>query len=344
MKGGNKLFMIGGVGLALIAIALGVISYTGGGKADAQKDATPAKVTVVQAASDLSAHTVLAATDLVETQVPNTEVPADAVRSSTQVLGLSYRVPLVKGQRLVMSQTEQPGLRNDIKVGLRAISLPVTEVSSLSGLIQDGDYVDVVFHARINLVRLLPTTGAITPEDQPYYIFSGNKLTFLAPDIEQPNHPFTGDPGSNFIIRDDTGEAQQLEPVAKILLQDVRVLRVVAPGQSFGSNGQHKGKVGSNDVPVPADQNKAGFLVLEVAPSQAELLTFMQDKRHEYQVVVRGKDDHAKVPTNGITFQILATSADYALPWPKSLSAPKEQTKGQPGKPAAAATPVAKQP
>jgi hypothetical protein len=53
---------------------------------------------------------------------------------------------------------------------------------------------------------------------------------------------------------------------------------------------------------------------------QAEVLTFMQDKRHEYQVVVRGKDDHEQVTTKGITFEILYQDGTYDLPLPGSVT------------------------
>jgi Flp pilus assembly protein CpaB len=328
MKGGSKLFLIAGAGLAVVAIALLVTGMSGGGKADAKKDGNSTKVTVVEAVVDIPTHTLLTPEDLLEVQVPQAEAAPDAVHAKTDVVGLSYRVPLVKGQRLLTSQTEQPGLRNDIKVGMRALSLPVNEVSLLSGLVQDGDYVDVVFHARINPVRILPSNVAYTPEDLPYYKFDEKTIVFLPPDVEAPQHPFTGDPGSQFAIRDDVGEAQQLEPVAKIMIQDVRVLRVVRPGETFSAGGGIADLTAVEGAPAQTDQT--GHLILEVTPEQAEVLTFMQDKRHEYQVIVRGKDDHGQAKTAGITFQILATDADWALPWPKSLTAPKEQAKAAP--------------
>ena len=54
-------------------------------------------------------------------------------------------------------------------------------------------------------------------------------------DIE--NYPMPGEDGSTFIIRDDVGDAAQLEAVAKIMLQDVRILRVIRPGDQFLPDG-----------------------------------------------------------------------------------------------------------
>lgn len=338
MKGGNKLFIFAGVLLAAVAIVLGIVSFSGGGKSDAKTDTKAAKVTVVEAAADIPAHSIITAADVVEKQVASTDAPADAANSSALVVGQAYRVAVVQGQRLQTSQLEIPGLRNDVAVGKRAIALPVNEVSALSGLIQEGDYVDVIFHARINTVRVLPSDSAELPEDGFYVI---KEPVIYPPDLEQPNHPPTGDPGSKFYIRDDVGDAQNLEAVAKIMLQDVRVLRVVRPGEQYSGNGERVDSVAAGGTVSgnPQDQPK-GQLILEVSPAQAEMVTFMQDKRHEYQVMVRGKDDHDTVNTKGLTFQILATNADWALPWPQTLSLPKEQ-KAQSGKVQTAATPTA---
>ena len=348
-KGGNKLFLVAGVALAAVAIALLASSMLGDtGEANTSQQPKQTKVTVVEAAVDIPAHTLLTAEDLVEVQVDESEAAADAVRSKLEVVGMAYRKPLVKGERLVMSQTEQPGLRNDIEPGKRAVSLPADAVNLLSGLVQDGDYIDVIFDARLNLIRLLPTTLAIAGEDEPSYSFSSGStgrsgdeeesgVAWLPPGVELPNHPFTGDPGSHFIIRDATGDEGQLEPVAKIIVQDVRVLRVVRPGESYLPNGT-RAEAAASDVAAPVSEDQTGYLILEVTPQQAEVLAFIDDERHEYRILVRGNDDHEQVTTTGITFEILATDSQWALPWPQSLTAPQEQTRGSGS---AAATPTA---
>lgn len=373
-KGGNKLFLVAGVALAAVAIVLlGTSVMNSKGKADTTQQTKTTKVTVVEAAVDIPAHQLLTPEDLIEVQVPETEAAPDAVRSKNEVVGLAYRVPLVKGQRLLLSQTEQPGLRNDIQAGKRAVAVPVNQVNLLSGLIQDGDFVDVIFDARINLVRLLPTNLAITPEDKTSYEFESgsgssssdssgsdssssdnegqqnqqsqqsgtSSIGWIPPQVDLPNHPFTGDPGSQFVIRDDVGENQQLEPVAKILVQDARVLRVVRPGETFTAAGTRAETVSSDVGVAPSNADQPGYLILEVTPEQAEVLAFVDDPHHQIRVIVRGKDDHATVSTTGITFQILATDPDWALPWPQSLTAPKQQSNGKSQASGSAATPAA---
>lgn len=320
MKGGSKLFIFAGVGLALVAILLLVTNLQGGGKADANKaDTAATKVKIVEAKVDIPAHGILKIEDLTEREVSSTEAPADAVNSISEVVGKAYRSPLTAGQPLVRAMIEVPGLRNDISAGMRAVALPVDEVSAMSGLVQDGDYIDIVFHARINLLRQLPTNGAEILEDATYKI---EKPTIIPPDLETPNHPLAGKEGSEFAIRDDIGDAGELEAVAKIMLQDIRVLRVVRPGDKFLGDGT-KADEGLTDGAMSSDGEQLGQLILEVTPEQAELVTFIQDKHQTYQVIVRGKDDHTKVNTSGITYDILATDPDWALPWPKTVVAPE---------------------
>lgn len=337
MKGGNKLFIFAGVGLALVAILLAVVSMSGGKKADAEKQAQVTKVKVVQAKTDVPAHQILTVEDLTVLEVSSDEVPADAVTNLTSTVGQAYRVPLIAGQTLQASQVEVPGLRNSIASGKRAMALPVNDVSMLSGLVQDGDYVDIVFRARIDLVRHLPTTAAEITEDGDYTL---KEPVVIPPDLEQPNHPSAGEPGSEFEIRDDVGDAGQMEPVAKIMLQDIKVLRVVRPGEVYLGNGSKDESAGATS---DGNEKATGQVIIEVTPEQAEFVTFIQDQRQTYQLIVRAKDDHSTVDTTGITYSILATDPGWELPWPKSVVAPLEQTgNGQDEEAgAASATPAA---
>jgi len=144
--------------------------------------------------------------------------------------------------------------------------------------------------------------------------------------MENITHPATGDPGSKFYIR-DAGDL--LEPVAKVIIQDVKVLRVVRAGESFAADGTLGGQAIGGDAPAQADEKSMAHLILQATPEQAEVLTFIQDaeNQHTYQVVVRGKDDHEQVNTTGVTFQLLATDEQWMLLWPQTVTAPRTQAK-----------------
>ncbi|MBA3336775.1 MAG: hypothetical protein H0T49_04360 [Chloroflexia bacterium] len=306
------MFIVAGIGLAVIAAVLAVLAIGGGGKADAQKED---QVTVVEAVVDIPPHTILTAEDLIERDVNVSDANAGAITSKAAVIGQSYRVQLLATQQLVGSELEQPGIRNVIENGKRGFALPVNEANRFSGLVADNDHVDIAYKTRINVQRLLPTSeGVQMPEDG---LLSGNSTVTLKPvDSDLPLYPNVGQVSAPFTIADDIGPEQALEPVAKIMLQDLRVLRVVAPGQSCTQQGQ---------LIDPSAQGTGeqipGYLIHEVSNQQAELLTFMVDERSEYQILVRGNDDRELVATSGITFEILASDADYALPLPQPVDA-----------------------
>lgn len=332
MRGGGKVFVLAGVALGLIALLLAAMAFMGGGsQTEAKKEQKAAQVTVVEVQRDIPAHTILKAEDLLEVPVPETGVTPDMVRTATEALGQSYRVPLFKGQRLIASQLEQPGLANDIRPGMRAMALPVDTASLLSGLVQDDDYVDVVFKARVNEVRLLGHSMGPAPEDEGSYAFKEDDgFGWLPADLvdEFPGYPPAGDPGSQMYVRDDVGDPMNLEASVKVMLQDIRVLRVVRPGETFDANGQPVAQPVVEGASAETDE-VPGFLVLEVNSKQAEMVSFIQDNRttvtnrHSYQVVVRGEGDHQQVNTTGITFELLAENAEYGLTLPASYTVPE---------------------
>lgn len=324
MRGGGRLFMLAGAGLGLVAVALLAMAFVGG-RAEPVAEPQAAQsvpVTLVKAMRDVPPRTILTSQDVYEESVPAEDVPEDAVRSTADVVGMAYRGPLVKDQRLVTGQLEQPGLANEIAPGKRAMALPAGTGNLLSGLVQDGNFVDVIFKARINEVRLLGHVMGPTPEDETSYEFGNDEgFGWIPSDIldEYPGYPAPGDPGSQLLIRDGVGDEQQLEPVAKVMLQDIRVLRVVRPGEKFGADGQSLAPPAVEGAAAP-NEELPGFLVVEVTDQQAELLAFMIDEKHVYNVVVRGTGDHQTVGTTGVTFEILATNDAYGLPVPGSIT------------------------
>jgi Flp pilus assembly protein CpaB len=114
-------------------------------------------------------------------------------------------------------------------------------------------------------------------------------------------YPYPGEPGSRFAIT----EANAGNPIAKIVLQNIRVLRVVTPSTSeSGSQGEDTGN----------------FLVIEVTPDQAELVHMMTTVG-TYQVMLRGAEDEEIVTSMGANMELLVT--EYELPVPKTIRLPE---------------------
>jgi len=340
MKSGSKLFIFTGVALALVTVLLAITMTSGGNKADAQKEDDPGKVKVVQAAADFEPHKVIAMSDIVIVEMSTDQVPPDAATDTALVLGQSYKLGAVKGDILLNTYLEAPGITNSIEAGKRAISVQVDTQGMMSGLIMDGDYVDIVFDARVDLRRVLEIQGLEVEEDGPYEIkFSGDDENNDSSNSDQNGDtgnteenqdgdgpqvggieaaPYQGKDGSEFTAVD---AGQNLEPVTKMLVQDVKVLRVIQPGVMYDGQGQQVQTAA--DAPSTTGSDSQGQLILEVTPQQAEAISFMQDQHHNIEVVVRGKDDHEIAKTSGITFQILMSDGTWKMPWPKPINAPE---------------------
>jgi pilus assembly protein CpaB len=137
--------------LILLAFALSVIVagiiyiiLTGFLTPKQQTVAAPQYQTVVVAAVDIPERTRITKDMLKVVQVPKDVVPQDAVRSADDAVGKATMVKILKedvitGQKLLGGK----GFAGTIPDGMRAITIPVNDVTGVAGLIKPGDYVDI---------------------------------------------------------------------------------------------------------------------------------------------------------------------------------------------------------
>jgi Flp pilus assembly protein CpaB len=311
MRKNGRLFIVLGVGLACLAVALAFLMFQNAGKSSAVEKA-PAPVKVVVAAKDVPPHQVLRDTDLVEDMVDkDLLVGADFIGSRSEAIGLAPKTGLVKGQRLKKVELEVSGLTNDIAPGKRAVTLSVDKLQTAGGLLRDADYIDLIFSTKVNLTYIFPT--------RPYEVetATGGDGTASAQTVtlpaQAPGDPsayaFPGEPGSRFKIQ---GEKKG-DPLAKVVLQDIKVLRVVAAAPPAQGQQQQQ-----QPAATPGD-----MIILEMSADQAEVMKFILDNGASYSFAVRGKDDHATADTKGITYDLFVSN--YQLPMPKSVRLPGEK-------------------
>ncbi|MGH9174360.1 MAG: Flp pilus assembly protein CpaB, partial [Vicinamibacterales bacterium] len=290
--------------MALAAVLLAVLALsggdddgddTGGGGDDSEE------ITIVQASRDVEAHTKLVADDLEEVTVLDTDLanPQDHPRSINQVIGFAYSDDLVEGQQILRSRLEVSGIAEELAPGTRAISVLVDENNLVAGLIRQDDSIDISYEINADLMRVTPTT--------PLELSDRLELraeVVIPPFGETPDplpYPYPGEPGSRFVVTDaDFGN-----PIAKVVLQNIRVLRVITPSAVAAGGNQ--------------SQDDDNFLVLEVTPAQAELVHMMTTVG-TYHVMLRGGDDEESVATTGINMELLVTN--YNLPVPKTVRLP----------------------
>lgn len=360
LKGGNKLFLFAGVGLALVAVLLGITMTSGGGdKADAtRQELAPTKISIVRLLQDIEQHQVIKA-DMVETvEMDPSLAPTDAVTVPANVIDQSYTLKASARDVLRQEFVAPPGITSAIEPGMRAMSVAVDSQGSMSGLVVAGDYIDVVFEARVDLNRILDFGGLEFYEDEYYKITnegdgssgsggsgddgtSGDGGSSGADDDTDDQggfpllgidpSPYQGTDGSTFTATDG---GDFLEPVAKMLIQDVKIIRVIPAGTTYDGQGQQVQAVEENGAP----EEELGQLIIQVTPQQAEAVAFIQSEHHSYSIAVRGKDDHAVAQTTGVTFQILMSDGTWSMPWPEPIVA--EDAREQRGAPTAGQTPT----
>ncbi len=310
MRKNGRLFIILGVGLACLAVALAFLMFTNAGQSKAVEK-VPTTMKIIVLAKDVAAHQILRETDLAEVTVDKDLATNGETGSRADVLGLAPKVGMVKGQRVKKAELEVSGLSNDIAPGMRAVTIPVDRLQMAGGLLRDLDHIDLIFSTKINLSYLLPT--------RPFEIDTATagdidvKLTLPATaPTGVPPYAYPGEPGSRFKIQ---GPDKKGDPIAKVIFQDVKVIRVVgAPVPQEGQQQQAK--------PAAAAQ-ESDLLILELNNEQAEVMKFILDNGATYAFALRGKDDREKAVSNGITYDMLLTT--YQLPTPKSVRLPAEE-------------------
>ncbi len=308
MRRSGRLLIIVGVVMGLAAVLLALFALSGGdddSESSGDREPTAQDITIVQAKRDIDPHVKLKADDLEEVIVKDSDIlnPDDHPRRINEVIGFAYSEELVEGQQILRSRLEVSGIAEELEAGSRAISLIVDQNNLVAGLIRQDDSIDIVYEINAELIRVTPTTPLELLDE-----LTLQTEVIIPPFGETPDpapYPYPGEPGSRFIIRDeDSGN-----PIAKTVLQNIRVLRVITPSALTG--GGDSAASGSNGT---------NFLVIEVTPDQAELVHMMTTVG-TYRVILRGAEDEEIAQTIGANMELLVTQ--YQLPVPKTVRLPE---------------------
>ena len=105
-------------------------------------------VAIVTAAVDIPAQTVIQEGMLKLTEIPQDMVTTTTVRDISKLVGKVTRVDVLTDdvftEKKVFHNIEQAGLTGMIPPDCRAISIGISDVTSVSGFINPGDHVDVM--------------------------------------------------------------------------------------------------------------------------------------------------------------------------------------------------------
>lgn len=306
MRKNGRIFIILGVGLACLAVALAFLMFQNAGQSQAVERA-PVTAKIFVASKDVPAHQKLQEADLAEQTVDKDLLTGGEVLVKSDVIGRAPRTGLIKGQRIRLAEMEVTGLSNDIAPGKRAVAIPADRLALAGGLLSDSDYIDLIFSTKVNLSIVLPTRPI---EVETATAPDANIVVTLPPSApgEPSAYALPGEPGSRFKIRGTGGGG---DPVSKVLIQDIKVLRVISAAQQ---------PQGQQQPPATA---AGDMLLLELTNEQAEVMKFILDNGASYSFTIRGKGDQEVANTSGITFDTLVTN--YQLPTPKSVRLPGEK-------------------
>jgi pilus assembly protein CpaB len=142
-RGGRKAIMVAAV-LGLLAAALSWNYVQRAGSASRQAGLVP----VVVAAQDIPVRTQVTGAMLQVKQIPTDARHEKAFTGLEQLEGKVTNLPIAAGEQVLsnkfFARKEDSGLAFRIAPGKRAVSVTINEVISTGGLINPGDFVDVI--------------------------------------------------------------------------------------------------------------------------------------------------------------------------------------------------------
>lgn len=286
MKRSNRLMLVLGVVLALVAFGGVLLFGTGSGNAQP----APQTVAVVTAAADIPLGTALDATMMALVQKPVAEA-TDTYREPAVLVGKVVRRSVNAGVALTPADFASGGAGNAaqvtsaLKPGQVAISVEIDGLKGVGGFIQQGDYVDVVLATKVPIVIAAPAgSGSSSNGGQPFV-----KVTDVA---------------------DNTS--------VKVLVQNVQVLAHGAALTTTAASGSAQVDPATGQ-PVANSQ----ILILSVTPQQAEMIRFGQTATDTtLALVLRAPDDKtaANARTTGVTLRELVDK--YGVLPPQTVTVP----------------------
>jgi pilus assembly protein CpaB len=159
--------------LAVFAIAFGLLAVTGARGYIAERiDVERARLApqgpraeIVVAKSDLAAGATIDADTMAIRSLPAEFVPGQAIRPEgfDRWVGARIAQPMRSGEPLLASLVEparESAFSARIRPGIRGLTIQVDEVNSVSGMLQPGDRIDLMFSVR------LPAGPGSAPSDE----------------------------------------------------------------------------------------------------------------------------------------------------------------------------------
>ncbi len=241
---------------------------------------------------------------------------------------LPQGMPLTPGQLTDMAQGSYAAFR--IPRGMVAISIPTSQLSSVSYALQPGDHVNIIASLLIvdidaNFQSRLPNLTAQVVAPGPGAEGAGASITMgISPQAGQQGRAEL-DPTINQAIYLEPSEQQRPRLVSQAVIQDAIVLwmgdfpndgkivdQAVQPTPTPTPNPDQQ-----QQAPVAADSGRPQVVSLIVSPQDAVTLNYLVLSKSQITLALRGSGDTDKVNTEPVTLQFLMDQ--YNIPSPAKL-------------------------
>jgi len=274
LKRSNRLVLLIGIFLALVAFVLIVLLLGGGsptGTSPGGPSASPTVVKVVVASKDIDLGARIQATDVALKDIPTSERPAVAFGDTSLVIGEIARIKVTAGQLITTRVFSKGGTIEDIEVpkGFVAMSVRVDQTTGVGTVVKPGDFVDVV-------------TGFTTAEN----------VKVVIPDLDNTTDKvFTYEtyPGDQFN-----------ETTVKVLAQGLQVLGTLLPPPPQSNQPQPSASP-STASGATSFNGQEQIVILAVPTQTAEVLKFSQIDG-DISLVLRSSEDCTTQPLDGLTY------------------------------------------
>jgi len=291
LKRSNRLVLLIGVFLAVIAfVGIALLLGGGGGRTDTST-APPTQLPTVIATRDINLGVTITA-DMVTAQTMDVaNRKATAFGDPSQVIGQIARRPIKANSQLEAADfaTGDTGCGTiTVPAGMRAISVQVDQVSGVGTVINTGDYTDLLVGFTGDKFPVV----TVNPQDDSISVVSGLNGTSV-----------------------------------KLLLEGMQVLCRQLPPPTTAQAQQPEASPGTNG-PTTSLNGQQEIVILGVTPSQAEVIKFAQLDGSISLILRSSKDfvDDQGNPvvtppsgTEGVTLKKLTT--DFAVPIPELVEA-----------------------
>ncbi len=167
MKRSNRLILLIGVFLAIVAFVGIVLIFQGRGTQSGPAAVNPETPTVF-AARDIPLGTPIREEMLTTENLAVTSRDVTAFADESLVVGKTARKPIAQGKQLTADDFETASAANidfTLAEGQKAMSVEIDMTNGVAKLIQAGDYVDIVASFAFDVTTFDPDTG--TPSEVP---------------------------------------------------------------------------------------------------------------------------------------------------------------------------------